>query len=206
MKKLVAVILSVGMLFSLAACGGGNNEPTSTDNQTEVQTEAEATPTEITKEAYASMTAEDLLKDIKDPKNVTAEEYMAVLETLKFVNITDSLKLEKNITDDALKIIKNNAEKVPALTSWVPILVKHEAPQVRARAYANAYPVYGSRPEFLAEVKELLKTETEPFVIYCALNGLSTRVKTDDDIKAYAEEMTQHENTTLAEYAKALLK
>lgn len=116
------------------------------------------------------------------------------------------MKLEKNITDDALKIIKNNAEKVLALTSWVPILVKHEAPQVRARAYANAYPIYGSHPEFLDEVKELLKTETEPFVIYCALNGLSTRVKTDDDIKAYAEEMTRHENTMLAEYAKALLK
>lgn len=95
MKKILAVILSVGMLFSLCACGG------STKN---IQN------SEITKEEYEQMTANDLLKGIKDKKNVTPEEYAAIVETLEFVNIKDNFELEKNITDDALKTIKNDAE------------------------------------------------------------------------------------------------
>lgn len=202
MKRLLAIILSVGMLFSLCACGGDkNNEQT----DGEVKTESKAETSKITKEEYEKMTADDLLKDIKDIKNVTPEEYAAVVETLEFVNIKDNFELEKNITDEALGIIKNEAEKFPTVSEWVKILWNSEVPQVKGRALINASPAY-SDPALLTEAKESLKTEENPYIIYCTLKGLPSASFKEEEIITYVQGLVNHENARLSQYANYLLE
>ena len=98
MKKIVAFILTLVMIFSLAACGGDKKE------------------TETVKESqkldYANMTADDLLKDIKDQKNVTLDEFAALVSTYSYVTITDDLELEENITTEAIEKLKENGAKL----------------------------------------------------------------------------------------------
>ena len=60
MKKIVAFILTLVMIFSLAACGGDKQGTGKTSKKLD----------------YANMTADDLLKDIKDQQNVTLDEFM----------------------------------------------------------------------------------------------------------------------------------
>lgn len=191
MKKLLAVILSVGMLFSLCACGG---------NTKNIQN------SEITKEEYEKMTANDLLKGIKDKKNVTPEEYAAVVETLEFVTIKDNFELETNITDEALKTIKNDAETFPRVSEWVKILWDSEAPQVKGRALINASPAYSDFPELLTEAKESLKTEQDPYIIYCTLKGLPSVSFEEEEIITYVQNLVNHENARLSQYANYLLE
>lgn len=203
MKKILAVILSIGMLFSLAACGNdNNNEQTDGD----IKTESKAETGKITKEKYASMTADDLLKNINDIKNVTPEEYAAVVETLEFVNIKDNFELEKNITDDALKTIKNEAEKFPSVSAWVKILWDSEVPQVKGRALINASPAYSDFPELLTEAEENLKTEQDPYIIYCTLKGLPSVSFEKEEIITYVQSLVNHENARLSQYANYLLE
>lgn len=211
MKKLLAVILSVGMLLSLCACGGDkNNEQTNGEVKTESKAETEAenkTETKkITKEEYEKMTADDLLKGIKDKKNVTPEEYAAVVETLEFVTIKDNFELEKNITDEALKTIKNEAEKFPKVSAWVKLLWNSEVPQVKGRALINASPAYSDFPELLTEAEESLKTEQDPYIIYCTLKGLPSVSFDKEEIITYVQNLVNHENTRLSQYANYLLE
>ena len=56
MKKLLALILTIGMIFTLAACGGEN-----TGKETEKETE---TKQETKKIDYANMTEDDLIKKL----------------------------------------------------------------------------------------------------------------------------------------------
>lgn len=204
MKKILAIMLSIGMLFSLASCGDKNTAADGGENKTE--SKAEAASKKITKEEYEKMTAEDLLKNIKDIKNVTPEEYAAVVETLEFVSIKEDFELEKNITDEALKIIKREAETSPAVSKWVQILLKSDAPQVKGRALINASPAYSANPELLTEIKESLKTEENPYIIYCILKGLPSKTFEEEEIITYVKGLTSHENARLVKYASYLLE
>lgn len=109
-----------------------------------------------------------------------------------------------------MKKIKNDYDfdKKPKPKEWVPVLIKHEAPQVRGRAYANAYPLYSEKQEFVTEVKELMKTETDPYVIYYIIYNLATpsRVQNDPEISAYVQEMTNHENAKIQKLAASMLE
>lgn len=201
MRKILAVILSFGLIFSLSACGGNTPSDKSVAENT-----AETSLKNITKEEYEKMTAEDLLKNIKDIKNVTAEEYAEVCETLKFVNIKADFELEKNITDEAIKIIRDSTERAPLVSDWVHILWKNDAPQVKGRALRNASVVYGTDPEFLAEVEENLKTEDDSYIIYWTLRTLPSTSFKKDEIVARINELTNHENETLSKYAKKLIE
>lgn len=216
MKKILSVILSIGIVFSLGACGNGNNNENA-DSKTQAESKAEnkeenkEETKKITKEEYEKMTADDLFKAIvKSEDEITLDEYVAIVETLQYVEITDNLDLKKNITEDVLKKIKNDYDfnHKPKPKDWVPLLVTHEAPQVRGEAFANAYPLYTSDPEFVSRVKELMKTETEPYVIFYIIYNLATssRVASDPEIAAYLQEMTTHENARVQHIATSCLE
>ena len=88
MKKLLALILAIGMAFSLAACGDKND----------------GTKTEAKKIDYANMTEDDLIKTfIKDEKNVTLDEFVNLALTYSYATINDKLELDENITKKAIK-------------------------------------------------------------------------------------------------------
>lgn len=216
MKKLLAVVLIIGMLFSISACGNGkNNEQTDGKAQTEsnAATEAEANTEaetkKITKEEYENMTADDLFNAvIKDPENITLDEYIAVIETLQYVDITDSLDLKRNITNDVLKKLRDEywCETLYPRT-WVPLLITHEAPQVRGMAFGNAHPIYNESPEFVAAAKEVMKTETEPYVLYYMMRQIpSALVANDPEINEFVQRNTTHENELVKHMANKVLE
>ena len=136
MKKILAFILVIGMVFSLAACGDK----------------------EVTQTSYEKMTADDLLKDIKDQKNVTLDEFAALVSTYSYVTITDDLELEENITTEAIEKLKENGAKLPSPEEYVEPLLKSEAPQVRGYAISNVGSLLGVSDNHIAAAKELKKT------------------------------------------------
>ena len=70
MKKILAFILAVGMVFSLAACGGEN-----TGKETETKQETK-------KIDYTNMTEDDLIEEfIKDEQNITLDEFVNLAST-----------------------------------------------------------------------------------------------------------------------------
>lgn len=207
MKKILTVVLCIGMLLSLGACGnGGNNEQTSGD----VKTESKENIKKISKEKYEKMTADDLFNAVvKSPDSVTLEEYIAITETLQYSEITESLNLKKNITDELLKKISKeyDSEHRPNPKDWVPVLINHEAPQVRGKAFGNAHYLYIENPEFLAAAKEVMKTETEPYVIYHIIRQLPVSIVANDpEIAEFVQKMANHENSYIKKTAESTLK
>lgn len=233
MKKLLIAFLCVGMLAALASCGGDKTkDPKLTENEvqneneqdlsengeaqneaeieSEAEQEQEAEPISITKEVYEQMTADDLFNAIvKSPDTVTLEEYIAITETLQFVDITESLDLKRNITNTLLKKIVSEYDfkHRPNPRDWVPLLITHEVPQVRGKAFGNAYYLYGESPEFLAAAKEAMNNETDPFVLYNIIRQLpSSLVASDPEIAAFVQATTTNEHQLVQKVATLKLE
>ena len=85
MKKILAFILAVGMVFSLAACGGENTGKEN-EKETEIETEIETETKQETKKIdYANMTEDDLIKEfIKDEQNITLDEFVNLASTYSY--------------------------------------------------------------------------------------------------------------------------
>ena len=70
MKKLLAMILTIGMIFTLAACG--EDKTGSSDKQGHGAKKID----------YANMTEDDLIKEfIKDEQNITLDEFIDLAST-----------------------------------------------------------------------------------------------------------------------------
>lgn len=180
MKKIVAFLLTLGMIFSLAACGGGKK---------------------VDQASYGKMTADDLLKNIKDQKNVTLEEFTELVSTLAYAGITDDMELEENITTEAIKKLKDSGAKLPSPEEYVEPLLKSEAPQVRGYAISNVGSLLGVSDSHIAAAKELLKTEKDPYVICCALQALANEGGKDADIGAFLLNAAKNENSKVRKQA-----
>lgn len=179
MKKILAFILVIGMVFSLAACGDK----------------------EVTQTSYEKMTAKDLLKNIKDQQNVTLEEFTELVSTFAYVGITDEMELEENITSEAIKTLRDNGAKLPSPEEYVEPLLKSEAPQVRGYAISNVGSLLGVSDNHIAAAKELLKTEKDPYVICCAVRALANEGGKNADIGAFLLNAAKNENSKVRKQA-----
>ena len=132
MKKLFALILAIGMVFSLAACGRdktGNDEENNKETNQEInqetnkETNQEANPDADPapkKLDYANMTEDDLIKEfIKDETEVSLDEFVNLVSTYSYATINDKLELDENITDKAIRKLKDNKAKLPAAADFV---------------------------------------------------------------------------------------
>ena len=180
MKKIVAFILTLGMIFSLAACGGGKK---------------------VDQTSYGKMTADDLLKNIKDQQNVTLEEFTELVSTLAYAGITDDMELEENITTEAIKKLKDSGAKLPSPEEYVEPLLKSEAPQVRGYAISNVGSILGVSDGHISAAKEMLKNEKEPYVICCAVRALANEGGKDADIGAFLLNAAKNENSKVRKQA-----
>lgn len=81
-----------------------------------------------------------------------------------------------------------------------------DAPQVKGRALKNAVPAYSSNPELLEKSIESLKTEEDPYIIYCTLDGLPSTTFENEEIITYVQGLVNHENARLSKYASYLLE
>ncbi len=194
MKKILAFILAVGMVFSLAACGGEN-----TGKETETKQETK-------KIDYANMTEDDLIKEfIKDEQNITLDEFIDLASTYSYATINNKLELDENITDKAIKKLKENKAKLPAAKEFVEPLLKSDAPQVRGYAFSNIATFFGASDSHKAAAKEILKTEKEPYVIKCAVKALGNEGGKDAEIGKFLLDAAKNENAVVRRQAAVAL-
>lgn len=194
MKKILAFILAVGMVFSLAACGGEN-----TGKETETKQKTK-------KIDYANMTEDDLIKEfIKDEQNITLDEFVNLASTYSYANINNKLELDENITDKAIKKLKDNKATLPAAKEFVEPLLKSDAPQVRGYAFSNIATFFGVSDSHKASAKEILKTEKEPYVIKCAVKALGNEGGKDAEIGKFLLDAAKNENAVVRRQAAVAL-
>lgn len=194
MKKILAFILAVGMAFSLAACGGEN-----TGKETETKQETK-------KIDYANMTEDDLIKEfIKDEQNITLDEFIDLASTYSYATINNKLELDENITDKAIKKLKENKANLPAAKEFVEPLLKSDAPQVRGYAFSNIATFFGASDSHKASAKEILKTEKEPYVIKCAVKALGNEGGKDAEIGKFLLDAAKNENAAVRRQAAVAL-
>ena len=194
MKKLLAMILTIGMIFTLASCGGDK-----TGKETKKETE---TKQETKKLDYKNMTEDDLIKEfIKDEQNITLDEFIDLVSTYSYATINDKLELDENITDKAIKKLKDNKAKLPAAKEFVEPLLKSDAPQVRGYAFSNIATFFGASDSHKAAAKEILKTEKEPYVIKCAVRALGNEGGKDAEIGKFLLDAAKNENAVVRRQA-----
>ena len=194
MKKILAFILAVGMVLSLVACGGEN-----TGKETETKQETK-------KIDYANMTEDDLIKEfIKDEQNITLDEFIDLASTYSYATINNKLELDENITDKAIKKLKENKAKLPAAKEFVEPLLKSDAPQVRGYAFSNIATFFGASDSHKASAKEILKTEKEPYVIKCAVRALGNEGGKDAEIGKFLLDAAKNENAVVRRQAAVAL-
>lgn len=182
------------MVFSLAACGGEN-----TGKETETKQETK-------KIDYANMTEDDLIKEfIKDEQNITLDEFIDLASTYSYATINNKLELDENITDKAIKKLKENKAKLPAAKEFVEPLLKSDAPQVRGYAFSNIATFFGASDSHKASAKEILKTEKEPYVIKCAVKALGNEGGKDAEIGKFLLDAAKNENAVVRRQAAVAL-
>ena len=161
MKKLLAMILTIGMIFTLASCGGDK-----TENGGQQAGGAK-------KIDYANMTEDDLIKEfIKDEKNITLDEFIDLVSTYSYATINNKLELDENITDKAIKKLKDNKATLPAAKEIVEPLLKSDSPQVRGYAFSNIATFFGASDSHKAAAKEILKNEADADLHSSGVRGL----------------------------------
>ena len=187
MKKTTSLFLTIAIILSaifiLSGCGtekkGDTTESTTNSQQLD----------------YANMKAEDLLSHIKDKSKITTEEYVWLISTYSNVKITDDFSFEKNITDEALKSIDSKAK--PSQDSYMSTIIKSESPQVRGYALSLMPTLTGVSDKNLELAKELIKTETNEFVLFNAVKALSNEAKSSKEIADFLIKMASHENAKI---------
>ena len=182
MKKLLALVLMIGMIFSLAACGGDKSSGGGKAKKID----------------YANMTEDDLVKAfIKDEQNITVDEFVNLVSTYSYATINDKLELDENITDKAIKKLKDNKAALPAPKEYVETLLKSDSPQVRGYAFSNIASFLGASDSHIAAAKEILKNEKEPYVILCAVGALGNEGGKDAEIGKFLLDAAKNENAAV---------
>lgn len=173
MKKITALILAVLMLFTFAACGGGETpeSPDAPESTTASEAPAKGEIHGIKPEQYAEMTGEALVsKLVKDKAAPTADEYVAIIETIEFAEIDDRCDFEENATAEALKFLKGEKATFPNVLECADAVLANESAKVRAYYYQqlNNHNFDESVPAYTPILTKIL-SEKESIAIYQAL-------------------------------------
>ena len=178
MKKVTALMLAVLMLFAFAACGGGGETPDNTEaDNNNVTTEAPVAGEihGIKLEEYAEMTGDDLIaKLVKDRAAPTAEEYVAIIDTVEFAEIDDRCSFVENATADALKLLKSEKATMPGELDCAEAVLANESAKVRAYYYQQLHN--NKFDESVAAYNVILQkilSEKESVAVYQALRYAS---------------------------------
>ena len=205
MKKLSFAVLATMMLFSFTGCKK-DEAPAKADDQTA----AEAAKPEAKAKAIdcATVSVDSLKGSIKDKTNVTVDEYASILESLRCCKISEknfSLDKKACVTEDALKALKADKAKLPALDQVAPILAKSDSALVRARAYASFAGLFGASDKDLSIAKEAMKNEKDAYALKELTAGLMNEGNKDADVAKFLLDMAKHENKCVREKAAAAL-
>ena len=173
MKKITALILALLMLFTFAACGGGDTPetPDVPESTTASDAPAKGEIHGIKPEQYAEMTGEALVsKLVKDKAAPTADEYVAIIETIEFAEVDDRCDFEENATAEALKFLEGEKATFPNVLECADAVLANESAKVRAYYYQqlNNQLFDESVPAYTPILTKIL-SEKESIAIYQAL-------------------------------------
>lgn len=121
-----------------------SDKDTDTENETDFSDD-DYEPAQVTKKEYESMSAQDLIDRIKDVKNITEDQALALYSTYAYTNYTeDFYSREENITDEAFKILKDDGCKIPYTTTIRDNMLHSENANVRAYAFTTIGGLFGT--------------------------------------------------------------
>ena len=178
---------------------GSSNKTDSNTGSTASNTSSTASNTEANGEAseeldYANMTAEDLIKDFTGKEELSDEDYLWLISTYRYVPISDDLTMSyDNITNDAFKLLSDKKVKYSCSYENKKKLIASEYPQLRGIVLQRMESLLGKTEEDKELAKELVKTETEPFVIKTAVRTLGNSGK-DPEVGKFLIAAAKHEN------------
>jgi predicted small lipoprotein YifL len=225
MKKVLTALTVLLLALCLAACAGRKEDGSSSVTlpapklQTAAQTQtpassqpddssqasassstASSAPPEsgISEEDYAKMTADDLVDLIRDPSQMTIEEYETLFTTYRYVKISDMLDLEQNITDEAFTKLSVDEDAVYPDTQ--PIAEKYlnsDSPQLRGAALRLMPTGSGVSEHNIELATQLLKTEKDPYVLYCGIVALGNEGNTDPAVGQFLLDMAKNDNAAI---------
>ena len=177
-----------------------SDKDTDTENETDFSDD-DYEPAQVTKKEYESMSAQDLIDRIKDVKNITEDEALALYSTYAYTNYTeDFYGREENITDEAFKILKDDGCKIPYTTTIRDNMLHSENANVRAYAFTTIGGLFGTSSEEEKMAEEVLAKETEPVVLFAALRSLGGAVS-NPAVAEFVLNMTEHENANVRKQA-----
>ena len=204
MKKLLALLLALTMVFTLAACGGGEKA----GGGGEKAGGGENTGgNDKFQEKYASMSAEDLIKEtIKDRANPTDEEIAALIGTGVYATVGEKNVFEDNITNEAIDTLTQEMVKPAMPINYAKKLLDSENVLVRAFIY-NSFADYTPLDD--EELENLLiekaTAETDKVAVACALNGLKNALSERSEFADFAVECAKHEDASIRYWTAMVL-
>lgn len=192
MKKFLAIILAILMLFSLAACGGGGETPETPDAPVAADDEVHG----IKKDAYAALTADDLIsKLIKDKAAPTVEEYTALIETIELAELDERFNFADNATNDAFLQLKSDGATLPNILDCANAIIANDSAKVRAYYYSKLGNVFfDESTAYYAPIKTKVLAETEAIAIAYAFRYLASNFRSDAEFCNFVLSHKDNEN------------
>lgn len=196
MKKFLAIFLAILMLFSLAACGGGGETPETPDAPDATEAPVAGEVHGIKVEAYATMTADDLIaKLIKDKTAPTVEEYTALIETIELAELDERFNFADNATNDALVQLNSDVATLPNILDCANAVIANDSAKVRAYYYSRLGNVFfDDTTAYYAPIKAKVISETEPIAIAYAFRYLASNFRSDAEFCDFVLANKDNEN------------
>ena len=196
MKKFLAIFLAILMVATLAACGGGGETPETPDAPDATEAPVAGEVHGIKVEAYATMTADDLIaKLIKDKTAPTVEEYTALIETIELAELDERFNFADNATNDALVQLNSDGATLPNILDCANAVIANDSAKVRAYYYSrlgNAF--FDDTTAYYAPIKAKVISETEPIAIAYAFRYLASNFRSDAEFCDFVLANKDNEN------------
>ena len=213
-KKVISILLAMTMLVFPTACGTGKSADSKTAVSTEKKESKDAEKEDskddcvlagVTKKEYEKMIAKDLTDRIKDIKNVTEDETIALLATYAYVPYDENYEWEdNNITSEAIQMIEEKEGHLTYNEKVFETLVNSDSPggcaygfSIMRRTTENMSD-YTEKQILLAE--KVLGAENEPIVYVHGLQAMSNCASIPE-IAQFFLKMTEHEDPVVRKYA-----
>ena len=202
----IIIALTVTASVGITACKSSTDEtkisaddPTSSVAEENKELESPKNTRDLD---YKSLTVEDLTKNLIGKNELTDEEFLELVSTYRYVPITEDLNLEDgSVTQQAFSLLDDKNVKYIASQNVLKTLIKSEYPQLRGIACELIDEFNGAREENIDLVKEILKTETEPYVLRRAVSVVAYKAGEDPEIAKFLLDMAKNENPGVRERA-----
>ena len=198
MKKFLALILAILMVATLAACGGGGETPETPDAPGASADEVHG----IKKDAYAALTADDLIsKLIKDKAAPTVEEYTALMETIELAELDERFNFADNATNDAFLQLKSDGATLPNILDCANAIIANDSAKVRAYYYSKLGNVFfDESTAYYAPIKAKVLAETEAIAIAYAFRYLASNFRSDAEFCNFVLSHKDNENVMVRKW------